>query len=64
MKAQWFAKNAQIARMGPFPTQEAAARALFMPDGNPTPGAFVWPETPGPNTMYLPHDRLHPRHKR
>lgn len=41
---EWFARANGIKRMGPYPTQIAAWRALFGLDGVPVPGATVWPE--------------------
>ena len=49
---QWFAKGGQIAKMGPYETQELAAAALITVDGLPIEGAYVWPETKAMTKKY------------
>lgn len=61
MKTKWYAKGGNIAKCGPFETQEAATKAMLLvpyqvnwrgrPSHDYGPGAlfpdniFVWPET-------------------
>ncbi len=40
---EWFARGGDVARMGPFATQEEASKALMTTEGRPIEGAFVWP---------------------
>lgn len=40
----WFARGNGIRRMGPYASQAAAWAALRGLDGDPIPGATVWPE--------------------
>lgn len=41
---QWYARGGGIARTGPYPSAERAARAIMGRDGLPVDGAFVWAE--------------------
>lgn len=41
---QWFARTEHFARIGPYPSQVDAWRALRGHDGNPVPEATVWCE--------------------
>ena len=43
-KIQWFARGGNIAKMGPFNTQQEAFDSLMTTKGLPIEGAFVWSE--------------------
>jgi len=43
VQVEWYARGGDIAKMGPFRTQEEASRALMTTEGHPIEGAFVWP---------------------
>lgn len=40
----WYARCQGIRKTGPFATQVEATSAVMDLDGEPAPGAFVWPE--------------------
>lgn len=44
-RTRWFARMNGVTQMGPFDSYERAANALMTVDGDPAPGAFVWPNT-------------------
>lgn len=43
-KVEWFARTMFEKKLGPFPSQIAAAEACKDIAGIPKPGSFTWPE--------------------